>query len=227
MKKIIVQIIISLALVFSSILTLFGQEKIIHGKVTTFNKIPLINARIIVKSTKEVVFSDTLGQFTVLCSPKDKLKVTAKGFSNQNVKIEDQVKLVLVNLKLNPVPKNRDLDIGYGHISDRDKLDAVSSLNDQDLGYSYYSDVYDIIKGRFPGVDIRGNEIIIRGGTTVMGSDAALLILDGLEVDSGTLRSIPTTDISSVNVLKGPAATIYGSSGANGVVIVTTKGGDD
>ena len=204
--------------------TLFGQERIIHGEVKTFNTIPLVNASIKVKSSKQVVLSDTLGRFTVTCLPKDKLKVTASGFTNQNARINDQTKLVLVNLKLKPTPESRELAIGYGHIQDRDKLDAVSSLNSREVDYSHYNNIYDAIKGRFSGVEVRGDDIIIRGGTSVLGSNAALLVLDGMMVDSGTFRSISTIDISSINVLKGSDATIYGSRGANGVVIVETKG---
>jgi TonB-dependent SusC/RagA subfamily outer membrane receptor len=225
MKKVFIQSIVLSVFAFSFTGTLSGQEKIIHGKVTTFNSIPVVKASITVKSTKKVAFSDSLGKFTVLCFPKDKLKVSARGFSSRNVKTNEQTKLVLVNLELKPDPKSRELAIGYGHVLESEKLDAISSLNEQDMDYSYYNNIFDLIRGKFPGVEIRGNEIIIRGGTTVHGSDAALLILDGREVDAGTLQSIPTTDIASVNVLKGPAASIYGVNGANGVILVETKSG--
>jgi len=225
MKKLIIQIIISSIFVFYSTFLLFGQEKVIQGKVTTFDSIPLIGASIKVKSTKEVVYSDTLGLFTVSCIPKDKLKVTARGFSNQNVKIEEKIKYVLVNLKLKPGPESREMAIGYGHVKDKDKLYAISSLNEKDMNFSQYTDIYDIIKGRFPGVQISGGEIIIRGINTIMGSNAALLVVDGVVVDESSFASIPTADIASIDVLKGAAASIYGVRGANGVVIVETKRG--
>ncbi|MCK4465246.1 MAG: TonB-dependent receptor plug domain-containing protein [Bacteroidales bacterium] len=225
MKKLIIQIIISSIFVFYSTFLLFGQEKVIHGKVTTFESIPLIGASIKVKSTKEVVYSDTLGLFTVSCLPKDKLKVTARGFSNQNVKIKEKIKYVLVNLKLKPDPESREIAIGYGHVKDKDKLYAISSLNEKDMDFSQYNDIYDIIRGRFPGVQISGGEIIIRGISTIMGSYAALLVVDGVVVSESSFASIPTTDIASINVLKGAAAAIYGVRGSNGVVIVETKKG--
>ncbi|MBA7570158.1 TonB-dependent receptor P39 [subsurface metagenome] len=227
MKKLTVQIIISSFFVFYSTFVLFGQEKVIRGKVTTFESIPLIGAGIKVKSTKEVVYSDTLGLFTVSCLPKDKLKVTARGFSNQNVKIKEKIKYVLVNLKLKPGPESREIAIGYGHVKDKDKLYAISSLNEKDMDFSRYTDIYDIIKGRFPGVRIIGDEIIIRGRQTFTGSDAALLVVDGVVVDESLFASIPTVDIASINVLKDAAASIYGVRGANGVVIVETKRGGE
>lgn len=225
MKKLIIQIIISSIFVFYSTFLLFGQEKVIHGKVTTFDSIPLIGASIKVKSTKKVVYSDTLGLFTVSCIPKDKLKVTARGFSNQNVKIEEKIKYVLVNLKLKPGPESREMAIGYGHVKDKDKLHAISNLNEKDMDFSQYSDIYDIIIGRFPGVQISGGEIIIRGIHTIMGSNAALLVVDGVVVDESSFASIPTIEIASISVLKDAAASIYGVRGANGVVIVETKRG--
>ena len=223
MKKIIIQLIISSIFVFNSTSLLFGQEKVIQGRVTTFDSIPLIGASIKVKSTKEVVFSDTFGMFLVYCSPKDKLKVTARGFSNQNVKIEEKNKYVLVNLKLKPGPENRELAIGYGHVKDGDKLYAISSLSENDMDFSQYNDIYELISVRFPGVQIIGGEIVIRGVSTT-GSNAALLVVNGTEVDDYLFRSISTKDIKSINVLKGPAASVYGIGGANGAIIVETKG---
>ena len=226
MKKLIIQIIISSIFVFYSTFLLFGQEKVIHGVVTTFDSIPLIGASIKVKSTKEVVYSDTLGLFTVSCLPKDKLKVTARGFLNQNVKIKEKINYALVNLKLKPGPESREIAIGYGHVKDKDKLYAISSLNEKDMDFSQYTDIYDVIRGRFSGVQISNGEIIIRGGGhSFAGSNSALLIVDGVAVSEGSFASIPTTDIASISVLKDAAAAIYGVRGTNGVVIVETKRG--
>jgi TonB-dependent SusC/RagA subfamily outer membrane receptor len=225
MKKSIIYIIISSFYFLNSTLLLFGQEKVIRGIVTTFDSIPIINASIEVKSTKKLVFSDTLGMFTAYCFPQDKLKVTARGFSKQNVKIKDKTSHVSVDLRLNPGPENRELAIGYGHVKDRERLYAISSVNENDTDFSDYTDIYDIIEGRFPGVQVSGNEIIIRTSQITMGSAAALLVVDGIVVDEGFFSSISTSDIARVNVLKGSAASVYGVNGAFGVVIVETKGG--
>jgi TonB-dependent SusC/RagA subfamily outer membrane receptor len=227
MKKMIIQIIISSFFVFSSTCLLFGQEKVIEGLVTTFDSIPLIGASIEVKSTKEIVYTDTLGFFIASCLREDKIKVTARGFSNQKVKITDKAIYVLVNLKLNPGPENRELAIGYGHVSNADNLYAVSNVNEKDLYYSNYQDIYDIITERFVSVQIRNDgELVIRGTQTMASSNAALLILDGREIDVSTFANTPPSDIASINVLKDASASVYGSRGGNGVVIVTTKRGE-
>jgi TonB-dependent SusC/RagA subfamily outer membrane receptor len=225
MKKLIFQLIISSILINNSSFLLFGQEEIIHGNVTTYETIPLSGASIKVKSTKKVVFSDTLGRFAVLCLPKDKLKVSARGFSNQNVKINEKTKHIFVNLTLKPGPENRELAVGYGYVKDSDKLDAMSSLNEKDTEFSHYSNIYEIIRGRFSGVQIINDEIIIRGDPSLVTNYAALLVVDDVVVDKSMFRSIPTADVASINILKGSDAAIYGSMGAGGVVIVETKTG--
>jgi len=225
MKKSIILLIISF--IFNSTVLLYGQEKIVQGQITTFDSIPLYNASIKVKSTKEVVLSDTLGVFTVYCDPDDKLKIKARGFSSQTVKIKGEIKYVFVNMKLKSGPQNRELAVGYGHVREIDKLDAISSLSSKDLDFSSYNNIYDLIRGRFSGVQIKGNEIIIRGQGSLYGSNAALLIVDGMPVNEGYFESIHPNEIKSINVIKGPSASIYGARGANGVVIVETKRGKD
>lgn len=227
MKKLIIRIIISSFFVFNSTALLFGQEKLVEGMVTTFDSIPLIGAGIEVKSTKELVYTDTLGMFTVSCLQVDKLKVTARGFASKNVKIEEKIKYVLVNLKLKPGPENRELAIGYGHVKDADKLYAISNVNENDIDFSHYSNIYQIMEEQFSSsVQVRsGGEIIIRDSPTMSGSNAALLIVDGRQVDESDFGNINTSDIASINVLKDASASVYGSRGGNGVVIVETKRG--
>ncbi len=227
MNRIIFQIIILSGTVLINSYTMFGQERIIHGKVTTFENITLIGAEIKVKSTKQVVMTDTLGLFSVSCHPKDRLKVSAHGFLTQNVKVEEINKIVLVNLSLKSNPKSRDVAVGYGHVKESDNLMPVSSLHRQDLDFSQFSDIYELINGRFAGVRIINGEIIVQGSHTLMGSDAALLVVDGMVVDESTFASVPTADIARIDILKGPAATVYGARGANGVVMVETKRGAD
>lgn len=222
-----IQIIILSGAILLNSYTICGQERIIHGKVTTFENIALRGAEVKVKSTKQLVISDTLGLFSVFCNPKDKLKVSAHGFISQRVKVNENIKLVLVNLKFNSNPKSRDVAIGYGHVKESDNLMPVSSLRKKDLDFSQFTDVYDLIKGRFAGVMIDNGEIIIQGRHTLLGSDAALLVVDGMVVDESTFASVPTVDIARIDILKGPAASVYGARGANGVVMVETKRGGE
>ena len=88
-----------------------------------------------------------------------------------------------------------------------------------------YTNIYDYLRGRVPGVEIVGTSIRIRGINTTGNTDA-LIILDGMEVSD--ISDLNPMDVKSVEVLKDAASTMYGMRGANGVVIIKTKGaGDD
>lgn len=204
-----------------------AQEKVIRGMVTTFDSIPLIGAQVVVKSSKTMVLTDTLGNFTVSCNTKDKLKVSANGFFNQTVKLKEPVKIVAVNLKLKPGERGRSVAIGYGHVLDKDKLNSIASLNYKDTDFSQYQDMYDLIRGKFAGVEIVNGEIIVRGVNSFHGSSAALIVLDGVIVDNDMLTTLHPIEVKSIDILKDGGSAIYGSRGANGVVLIETKKGGD
>ncbi len=206
----------------------FSQERPIQGIVTTFDSIPLVGADIRIKSSKQELKTDTLGRFAALVQPNDKLRLSAKGFFTQNVKLEDNIKLVLVNLKLKPTENAREIAIGYGYVKDADKLNAVVQLSDKDLDFSIYSDMYDLIRGRFSGVQVEPNgDIIIRGTSSINLSSAALIVIDGIPSNSIAFAQLTPSDVKSINIIKDGSAAIYGARGANGVVIVETKKGGD
>jgi len=217
-KKILTVIV--LAVLFLP--TIFAQNKFVHGKVTTFDSIPLINASIKVKSTNQVVLSDTNGYFSLRCNTPEKFIVSANGFITKRFKLKKETKLVLINLQLQKNDEAQDIAIGYGHIKDKEKLYAINSLNNKEEDFSRYKDVFDIISGRFPGVEVFQGEVRIRGISSNYGN-GALLILDGMQVNESTLRSLSTQSIKSINVLKGNAASIYGVYATNGVVVIETK----
>jgi len=204
--------------------SLHAQLRTVRGIVTTFDSISIINAEIKVRSTKNIVLTDTLGSFSVICNSKDKLKVSASGFYTQKVSLNDKIRFAAINLKLKPGEKNVEHAIGYGHISEKDKMYAVESLHTEEMHETHqYTDIYDMIKGRFAGVHVENNEIIIRGTNTLMGSSSALIVVDGVPSNSNILRSISPSQVKSINVIKDGGAAIYGSRGANGVVIIETK----
>lgn len=223
--KISLPLMLIVLLLFS--FNLYAQERVIHGTVTTFDSIPLNGATVKVQSTKQEVQTDSLGNFSVGINNQDKLKVYAHGFYAQNVKLTDQIKFAAINLKLKPGVKNREYAIGYGHVADSDKLNAVASLNKDDLDFSQYSNIYDLIKGRFAGVQVSGDEILIRGTNSINSSNAALIIVDGVPVSGSALSSIPPTQVKSINVIKDGSSAIYGSRGSNGVLLIETRRGSD
>lgn len=205
-----------------------AQDHIIQGVVHTFDRIPLIGAEIKVKSTKQSVLTDSLGNFVIYCNSEDKLKVRAKGFYNQNVKVNKNIKVVAVNLKLKPGEKQQEYAIGYGYVSAEDLTNAVTGVNTTDASFLKYSDIYHLIRDQVAGVQIKNGEIIIRGDRSFQGSSAALIVVDGVIWDSETLRTLSPIQVKSITAIKDGGAAIYGSRGANGVILIETlMGGEE
>lgn len=213
--------------VFFVALNLHAQDRVIQGRVFTFDSIPLVGAEVFVKSTKLMVKTDTLGNFTLSCKMQDQLKVSAKGFNTAKFDVDEKAKVAIINLKLKPGTKNREIAIGYGYVRDGEKLNAVASLNNDDLDFSMYTNMYELIRGRFAGVQVVNGEIIIRGNSSINSGTAALIVVDGVPSSGSVLNALPPNQVKSINILKDGSAAIYGSRGANGVVLIETKKGGD
>lgn len=207
-------------------LFLMAQTRFVDGIVTTFDSIPLMKASIEVKSSKQITLTDSLGSFRISCENEDKIVVTARGFAKQNVKITPEIKYVMVNLKLKPGEYNQELAIGYGHVKKSDKLFAISTLKSEDIDYSKYPTLERAIAGRFPGVIVQNNEVIVRGNETFGAGNGALIVIDGV-AKGYSIAGIPPYTIKSISILKDASAAAYGSQGANGVVLIETKRGVD
>lgn len=205
---------------------LFPQTKTINGVITTFEEIPVQNALVVVKSSGHKVTSDSLGTFSVQCKSKDQIKISAAGFGKRNIKIKEETKLVLINMTLLPKESAKELAVGYGHVKDKNKLYAMAEQRNV-INYSQYNNIYEILTGNFTGVQIINGEVIVRSSASFSSSAAALLIVDGREVNNAFFSALHPADIAQINVLKDASASVYGSQGANGVVIVTTKRGWD
>lgn len=226
MKRII-DFLLSFFLLFFFLNVINAQEHIVHGFVHTLDSIPLIGVEIKVKSSKQSFYTDSLGKFSVFCENEDKLKVKANGFYDQDVNITKQIKLVAVNLKLKPGKKQTKYAIGYGYVSEEEKTSSVAGFNNDKSSFSRYSDMFELIRGRFAGVQVINEEIIIRGTKSINSSNAALIVVDGVISDPDILKTLSPIEVKSIDVIKDGSSAVYGSRGANGVVLIETlKGGD-
>ena len=217
-----------LALFCLATMNSIAQERLVQGIVTTFDSITIVGAEVMVKSSREIIKTDSLGQFKVKVDGKDKLRISAKGFINQKVKLDEKTKLVAVNLKLKAGEKAREYAVGYGYVKDGDRLNALAQMTNDDVDFSQYSNMYDLMRGRFAGVQIQSNgDIIIRGQNSINLSSAALIIVDGVQVDKSVMGTLVPSQIKSINIIKDGSAAIYGARGANGVVLIDTKKGMD
>ncbi len=232
MKNGLVKIsLIVFALLF--IIRLNAQERVVNGIITTMDSIPLMFVKIEVASTNQIVLSDSSGNFSISCNNKDKLKVTAKGFYCQRIKLTGNTSFTAIDLKLRLGDNNFENAFMYLNASNIDALKAYS-ISDNDLDFSSYLTIYELIPGRIPGVDIVYEEVPgegvvggfrMRGTRSIEGSNSALILVDGVPTDFQSLSFIPTDDVKSLTLLRGSQAAIYGSNASNGVIAIETKTG--
>lgn len=218
----------SLLFLFSITSISYSQERTLTGIVTTLNNIAVVNAEVKVLSSKVTVMTDSVGKFKVSCLLKDKIKISANGFSSQKVKIDEKTEDVSINLNIKPREKNVDIAVGYGHIKEKDKSYAISSIRNNDKNdFSRYSDMKELILNISPSIAYINGGFVIRGESSLLGSSSALIIIDGIGAQMSQLSALPPSNVRSVDILKGAAAAIYGTRGANGVIIITTKSARD
>lgn len=200
-----------------------AQRHQVNGQITVFDSIPVMNAQILVKSTDSTYKSDEQGLFKIHCSEKDKIIIKAEGFVRERIKINEETEKLNINLQLKSNPKNREIALGYGHIKERDKFFAASSMHDNNNDFWRYSNMIELIEGKFAGVDTYGGKIVIRGISSVAGDSTPLIVVDGVRVDYEYLKMISPGDVKSIDIIKDGTTAMYGSEGANGVIVIETK----
>ena len=103
--------------------------------------------------------------------------------------------------------------------------ESSKALNIKDSAVPVYQDIYDMIRGRVPGVDVSGKSIKIRGSNSLNVSTEPLFVVDGVITDD--IDGISPETVSKIEVLKGPDASVYGARGSNGVIIITRRTGKE
>lgn len=202
-----------------------AQEKNVVGCVTTFNVLGINKASIVVASSKYETFSDSMGYYSLTCNTDDKLTISANGFFTEKINLEDfnGSDSVNVDLKLKKGKKNISYATGYGHIDEKRLTYAIDHFS-SDTDYSSYRTILEIIEGKATGVSIGNNGVTIRGSNLLDSESTALLIVDGAVVSFNVFQNIPPSQVKTIDVLKGAAASSrYGSRGMGGVIIVGTK----
>ncbi|MGQ9620019.1 MAG: TonB-dependent receptor plug domain-containing protein [Bacteroidales bacterium] len=104
----------------------------------------------------------------------------------------------------------------------REMTSTVGKINGTNPKYSSYTNIYDMIKGEVPGVHVAGKKITIQGASSFLLSTDPLILVNGIETHD--IDDISPNQVKSIEVLKGSAASIYGSRGANGVILITLIG---
>lgn len=226
-----------LILVFLGVLLGFlsySQDKRITGKVTGPDNTPLEGATITAKGTKAVAITLKDGSFEI------EVPETSKSLIVSYAGMEDQEVVLSGNANLTVQLKNKEgqLDdivvIGYGTQKRRDLTGSIATLSSKAYKDQPVLNASSALQGRVAGVSVTNNsgapggevKIRIRGANSVNASNDPLYVVDGVALSSTGLSDVNINDIESMEVLKDASATaVYGSRGANGVVIITTKNG--
>lgn len=118
-------------------------------------------------------------------------------------------------------PDEKTVDIGITSVNSKSLSSTINTLDVSGDENSAYQDIYDMIAGRVPGVDVAGKKVRIRGVNSMVSNNDPLFVVNGVPLNS--IDHILPQDVESISVLKGPSATIYGSRGVNGVIVIKLK----
>lgn len=227
----------------------FGQTRTVTGVVRDSKGDPVPFATVTEAGTRHAVQADAKGSFSIQVGDRARLTVTATGFQTQTVApaaansvtlktAEAQMAEVVVTTAQGIKREKRGL--GY----------SAPTVNNADLTKGQSSSALNALQGKVSGVNITStagapgssSRVVIRGGSSITGSNQALLVVDGIPIDNSSIlgggstlssvdfgnrgNDINPDDIESITVLKGPGATaLYGSRASNGALIITTKSG--
>ena len=209
------------------------QKQSITGMVTDANGDPIIGASVQAGGTALAV-TGADGRFSVSVAPGTELQISYVGFATKAVMVRNGVSNYDVTLSDDSRALNEVVVVGYGTQKKANLSGSVAQLDGKTLGNRPIANVSSGLQGLLPGVTVTGASgapgldgglILVRGVGT-LNSASPYILIDGVE--AGTLNSLDPQDIASISVLKdASSAAIYGSKASNGVILVTTKRGQN
>lgn len=215
-------------------LTLFAQEITVTGTVTDANGLPMPGVNVLIKGTSKGTQTDFDGKYSVTAQEGDKIVFSFLGMKTveKNVGTEGQID---VTMEAGSESLGEVVVVGYGEKKRSDVTGSIVSVSSEEITQRPVNNALEAMQGKAAGVDITTSErpgtvgsITIRGVRSLTASNSPLYVVDGIPMISGGIDNINPQDIESIDILKDASATaIYGSRGANGVVIVSTKRGKE
>lgn len=216
-------------------LSAMAQSKITGKVIDTATGETLIGATVQVKGTGKGTITDIEGNYSINASSDDKLIFSSIGYITQEVSIGKKT-IINVNMITDTQTLDEVVVIGYGSQSKRDITGAIGSINNTTLERQNTQTAAQALIGQIAGLSVvqtTGNVgvdpvIEIRGMNSIDKESSPLIVIDGVFGDMAAFSALNPSDIAKVDVLKDASSTaIYGSMGANGVVLVTTKSGSE
>ena len=209
------------------------QAKTITGIVKDENDEPMVGVNVLEKGTSNGTITDMDGHFSLQISDNATLEIIYIGYTTQEVKVNNQ-KTIQIVLKEDFQVLDEVVVVGYGTQRKGTLTSSVAVVKSDDIKKNAVSDVSNALAGKAPGLIVRnfnaepgkdGSALYVRGVSTT-GNNDALIVIDG--IPDRNLSLIDINDIESVSILKDASAVApYGSRGANGVILITTKKGKE
>lgn len=218
-----------MGLVFS--VQVFAQAITVKGVVKDSAGEPVIGANVVVVGTTNGTITDFDGNFTIKANKNAKLEISFIGYKNTVVKVSPNMNIVL---KDDTQLLDDVVVIGYGAVKKKELTGAVAQVKSEDITKINTSDLGNALQGMVSGVSVTaesgapgaGSEILIRGVASVNGQNTPLYVVDGVPQE-GDPRISPN-EIETIDILKDAAScAIYGTRGAAGVILITTKKGKE
>ena len=207
-----------------------SAQTTINGRVKDELGEPVIGASVVVKGTSNGAVTDFDGNFSLKCKAGATLVFTYIGFNPQEQAAKNGM---LVTLKEDVAQLNEVVVVGYGSMAKKEISSSVVQISKDQFNQGAASDPMALIAGKVAGLNVAATadanpnamtDIQVRGAGSLTASNGPLVVIDGIA--GGDLRNIATQDVESITVLKDAgSAAIYGTRGANGVILVTTKKG--
>lgn len=224
-----------LLLLFTVNTAVFAQKSV-KGTVKDADGSPLPGVNVTIKGTSKGATTNPDGSYSInTVKESDILVFSYLGFKTVE-KVVLQQKTINITLKMDDIMLDELVVIGYDAIKKEDLTGAVSIIDPKDLIATSTANFDQALAGRVAGVQVTSSDgtpgsplnIVIRGGNSITGDNSPLYVVDGVPLEDFDPSSINTRDIKSFDILKDASATaIYGSRGANGVVVITTVSGRD
>lgn len=213
----------------------FGQKANNNIPITGFvldaKQKPVENAAIFIDRVKTNSVTNHKGYYKVKVNPKAQeimVFTPFTGYSKVTINGRTSINFILTGESIESNQKgmandNEIVNTGYGTVKKKDMTNNIEKIDGQNQRFVAYQDIYDMLRGAVPGVDVTGKGIKIRGSSSLNISTEPLFVVDGVIVNS--IDNISPQIVKSIEVLKGPAASVYGTRGANGVIIITLLSG--
>ena len=228
-----VQRLFFVALLSVLAITASAQSKSVSGTVVDKAGEPVIGASVVVKGTTNGTITDFDGNFSLQGVPNDgTIQVSFVGYKTQNISVAGKSS-VKITLAEDTEMLDEVVVVGYGVQKKSDVTGALTRVDAEQLNSRPVNNAFEALQGKAAGVDITSNQrpgeigsIRIRGNRSLNASNSPLYVVDGVPLSSGGIETLNPRDIESIDILKDASSTaIYGSRGANGVILITTKRG--